>query len=1004
MDLHALDLDLQFLIMETQILDFTEENGLVLCDKVSVAQNNYERLYISEVRELGTYAVFFRRFFKNQEDTEAYKSEPVVCLFKEEDVHVNSLKHKQIHAALWSEGKIDIYIISGKARLDIYNVRKPAERVRKNEISVENLRFTSEVVEALDKESSAARLFGTGTFWEQLENQNQINIDKSPYVHLINYLMKVRKDFNEKQNKLQSETIDKILVLSILVKFLEEKKDSGTDRSTLDEIFSKYKVHSFVEAVEDGNFLAVLGSLSTEFNGRIFDQFSPDEKEQIEKADLRVLAQFLRADNDLDTQQLFIWKQYSFQHLPAEVISAIYENFIQEEAQRDGNGREKGVVYTPIHLVNFMVDEVMPLENPPSSFTENGIYKVLDPTCGSGVFLVAAYKRLLQWWAIAKSEETGEIQYPDAWTAQKIMEENIFGVDVKKTAVRVTIFGLTTALLDYLSPKEVWGKLKFKDLSTKNIVEAKPPTGFFQWALDAKIEGKHFSLVIGNPPFNPEKNSSKQNVLDKDVLNILGLKHPAIPRKNFALHFFEASMLLTDRICMIIPSNALLYDKSKEAKNYRERLFTDYSVSDIYDFTHLRRGLFASADTPVVALIANNKPSEFKPINHTVVKRTISVEQKVRFEIDEYDRHLVKWDWAIDPDKQFVWKTNLLGGGRLFHLIYRLSLVLNFKEYIKSNGWDYSVGYKLEGAHKKQNISYLHGKEIINTSTFDENENFTTYIEGNSDFAEPRIKNIYSPPHLIYKVNLGKKHIPVHFSEKYLGFKDKLVGIHAPEDEKHKLVEIYNRFKDAEYSKLMRLWAVSTSSETLVNLETACKKEDIDSVPYPKNVYEIDLSSEENILQNDILVYYIHLGKAITKNSSGAILHHPVKEKQLVEFGEVLCSELNDIYSKNGNSWQSGKIFRMPSYTIYQIGFGVDGKLKQEFVDNNDLEDSVQSLINNDAFNRGAAYKRIVRLYDHVDAFDCVYLIKPNALRYWLKSIALRDADETFLDFKAADY
>ncbi|SDA96170.1 N-6 DNA Methylase [Algoriphagus alkaliphilus] len=985
--------------MRTQILDFTEENGLVLCGKGNTAQNNYERMYISEVKKLGAYAVFFRRFFKTKEDTVAYKSEPVVCVFQEIDLPNNSPRHKEIHAALWSEGKVDVYIIKGKTRLDIYNVRKPAKKVGKKELSVEELKFTSKVVEALDNENSAAHLFGTGTFWEQKEYQNQINIDRSPYKHLIDYLMKVRKDFNERIEQLEPETIDKILVLSILVKFLEEKKDSDTDRSTLDEIFFNYKVDSFVEAVEKGKFLAVLDSLSTEFNGRIFDQFTHSEKEQIEKTDLTLLAQFLRADNDIDTKQLFLWRQYSFQHLPAEVISAIYENFIQEEAQRDGKGREKGVVYTPIHLVNFMVDEAMPLENPPSSFIEDGIYKILDPTCGSGVFLVAAYKRLLQWWAIAKSEETGDIQYPDVLTAQKILEDNIFGVDVKSTAIRVTIFGLTTALLDYLTPKEVWGELKFQDLSTRNIVEAKPPIGFFKWALDAKNEGNHFSLVIGNPPFNPEKTHSKLTVLDHEVLNSLDLKHPTIPRNNFALHFFEASMLLTDRICMIIPANALLYDKS--AGDYRKGLFTDFTISDVYDFTHLRRGLFTSADTPVVVLMANNRISEFQPINHTVIKRTISVEQKVRFEIDGYDRHLVKWDWAVDPKKQFVWKTNLLGGGRLFHLIYRLNLFFKFGQLISDKKWISSIGYKLEGKGKK--AKYLTDREVIKSDTFDEFEHFDTFIETNTDFAEPRNEKIYNPPHLIYKIAFSPTNIPIHYSEKHLGFRARLVGIHAPIEEKEDLISIYNRFKNEEFRRLARFWILSTSSEALVMLETSFKKEDVDGLPFPKDQSDISFSQSENIVLKDVLTYYVHLGKQITKNSDGAILHHPVKEKQIKEYGEVLCSELNDIYARDGNSWQSGKIYRMPSYTVYQIGFGVDGGMKQEFV-KDQLDDSVQKLINNDTANQGAAYKRIVRLYDHVDGFDCVYFIKPNALRYWLKSIALRDADETFLDFKAENY
>ncbi|MEQ9049461.1 MAG: N-6 DNA methylase, partial [Marinoscillum sp.] len=448
--------------MQPQILDFSEENGLVLCNRPDSIKNGYERLYISEVSKLNAYAVFFRRHFKNQEDSKAYKSEPSVCIFKVEDVPLNSQKHKDIHAALWSEGKIDIYIIiHSNTRLDIYNVRQPAA-VKKGEngLSVDSLKFTSQALEELEKKQSAAHLFGTGTFWEETEKLNSINIDRSPYQHLIDYLMEVRVGFYENsKNQLQLDTIDKMLVLSILVKFLEEKKDSGTDRSTLDDIYVKLQVENLIDAVEKGRFLAVLSALSTEFNGKVFDQFSPEEEKQVQETDLTLLAQFLRADIDIATKQLFLWEQYSFQHLPAEVISSIYEDFIQKEANLDGKGPEKGVVYTPIHLVNFMVDEVMPLDNPPLSFIENGLYKILDPTCGSGIFLVAAYKRLLQWWAIAESERTGEIRYPDVLTAQKILEDNIFGVDVKKTAVLVTIFGLTTALLDVLTPKEVWENL-----------------------------------------------------------------------------------------------------------------------------------------------------------------------------------------------------------------------------------------------------------------------------------------------------------------------------------------------------------------------------------------------------------------------------------------------------------------------------------------------------------------------------------------------------------------
>lgn len=987
--------------MVKQILDFSENNGLVLCNNLDHAQNSYERLYLFEVKKLDAHAVFFRRLFKSTEDTTPYKSEPSVCIFLEEQIPINSKRHFEIHAALWSEGKIDIYIIlKGNTRLEIYNVKKPAEKVGE-ELSLKNLVLASESIKSLDKVRFSAKLFGQGTFWEQKENQVHINIDKSPYRHLVDYLMNVRKKFSEnKEYDLSQEAIDKLLVLTILIKFLEEKKDTLDDRSTLDEIYAKYSLKSIEDIQRGSQLLSVIEDLSNEFNGKIFDQFTPDEKSKIRNTNLSLLSKFLKADVEINTGQLFFWRQYSFQHLPAEVISAIYENFIQAEAQMDGTGREKGVVYTPIHLVNFLIDEAMPLDKPPQSFIEKGEYKILDPTCGSGVFLVAAFKRLLQWWAILENQRSGKIAYPNVSTAQKILEDNIFGVDVKATAVRVTIFGLTTALLDFLTPKEVWRKLKFRDLTYRNIVRANPPTGFFKWALDAKNQGMHFSLAIGNPPFNPEKKVKKEQVLDEKIIKGLDLKHKNIPRKNFALHFFETSILLADRICMIIPSNVLLYDKS--ANGYRRDLFSDYSIKHIYDFTHLRRGLFTNADTPVLALIGSNVLSNFEPIIHTIVKRTISAEQRARFEIDDYDIHHVKWEWAVDPEKQLIWKTNLLGGGRLFHFVNRLKKFKTFKKFISENNWPYSVGYKLEGSNKTPNIEYLHNKEVIDTNSFNES-GYKTFIELSSDFSEPRNEKIYTPPHLIFKVNLGKNHIPIHYSERYLGFKDKLVGIHCSYEQKDNLLEIYNRFINPFFSEIVKFWCLSTSSETLINLETTCKKEDIDSLPYPEQLQDLRLSDEEKILVTDILQYYTHLGKAITKSYGGAILHQPANEKQLVDYGNVLCVVLNDIYERDDYRWQCGKVFKTDSFTVFQIGFGIKGDMKYEFT-RGDLDENIEALINNEASNRGATYRRVVRLYDHTDGFDCIYFIKPNALRYWLKSIALRDADETFMDLRREGY
>lgn len=979
--------------MSNKILDYTEENGLVFCHDVEKAKNNAEILYISEVKKMKAHAVFFRRFFNNNDNP--YHSEPAVCIFKEEDIPFNSDEHVKLHASLWSAGKNEVYIIVGKTRINIINSRKPAgiDNDRKPYIT-DDLILASNAVKAFNESSFSAYLFGSGTFWEQTEYESQLNEKNSPYNFLLDYLMRVRKELIKSQDlELSPSTIDKLLVICILVKFLEDIQDDDGVH-TLQDIYKKYHVLTFAEAIDKGLCVNILNDLANEFNGKIFDKFTTDEKEKISKTSLTLISQFLNAKSNLVTGQLFIWEQYSFKYLPAEVISAIYENFIQEEAKRANNQPEKGVVYTPIHLVNFLIDEVMPLNK--ADLFSNGKFKILDPSCGSGVFLVAAYKRLLQWWAINNSSPDN-IQYPDSETAQKILEDNIFGVDVKEMAVLVSIFGLTTALLDKLTPKQIWNKLKFKDLSRKNIQKK----NFFTWALEAKNNGEYFDLVIGNPPFNVETGSSKEEVLQPDLLKALELKHKDIPNNNFALHFFEASMVLAKKSCLIIPSNVLLYNKSNTANQYRTDLYTDFTVSKIFDFTHLRRILFhKTADTPVVALITENKPSNYQSIEHIVIKRMISTEKNIRFEIDDYDRHLVRWNWAVDESKQFVWKTNLLGGGRLFHLIYRLSLLDNLKQFTKKEGWSYNIGYIQKHA-KKQPIKcdFITGKKSIVPNSFDATGKYLTTIQKESYFVETRNVELYQPPLIVFKLVIEDSSIPMAFVNEYLCFNSSFVGISAPKQDEKQLYQIYNRlFRNEITSRLLRAYILTTSSKAIVYHETSIVKEDIDSLPFPGNEEFLNTSSSESIIIDDVLIYYRHLGKSISPKSDGAILHKKVNKAQLKEYGTVFCKTLNEIYAKNGKSWQLGTVYQTALYTVTQIGFGTNDELK--FTYSVDLDENIQYLINNEIQNKAAIYKRVIRIYKHINGFDCIFFIKPHALRYWLKSIALRDADNTFIELK----
>ena len=99
--------------------------------------------------------------------------------------------------------------------------------------------------------------------------------------------------------------------------------------------------------------------------------------------------------------------------------------------------KNKGVAYTPSYLVNFMIDECMPVHSPKLD------YKVLDPSCGSGIFLVSAYKRLIDWWRIEKHKTTGKWITPEKEHLEELkqlLRDNIYGVDYVEEAVDLSIF------------------------------------------------------------------------------------------------------------------------------------------------------------------------------------------------------------------------------------------------------------------------------------------------------------------------------------------------------------------------------------------------------------------------------------------------------------------------------------------------------------------------------------------------------------------------------------
>ena len=68
---------------------------------------------------------------------------------------------------------------------------------------------------------------------------------------------------------------------------------------------------------------------------------------------------------------MYFWA-YDFKYIPIELISAIYETFLDEDR------RKTSAYYTPPEIVDFVLNEVLPFETAPQDVS------ILDPACGSG--------------------------------------------------------------------------------------------------------------------------------------------------------------------------------------------------------------------------------------------------------------------------------------------------------------------------------------------------------------------------------------------------------------------------------------------------------------------------------------------------------------------------------------------------------------------------------------------------------------------------------------------
>jgi len=421
---------------------------------------------------------------------------------------------------------------------------------------------------------------------------------------------------------------------------------------------------------------------------------------------------------------------YEFSVLPVEILGSIYERFlgkmirfrtvksdthtaiIEEKPEVKKAG---GVYYTPQYIVDYIVQNTVGEKIKNKTPQEISGIRIVDPACGSGSFLVGAYQYLLNYHLdyytheknVKSALKNGKI-YETAFHSykltigekQRILANNIFGVDIDGQAVEVTKLSLYLKLLENETGESTGELFKYSDmtllLSLENNIKCgnsligtdfyiqpnfdltnddRIKVNCFDWegknGFEEIIKNGGFDVVIGNPPyFNIQTLGAKS-----EIAEYIQRKYADIwqDKSDILFYFLAKAMRLSKGNIGFILSNAFMF--SDKAQKLRNKIIDDGRLAKIVNFEQFQ--VFEGASITTGIFIFHNEHSGIQAA--TLKEKTYSIKKlqeninnkaqyfKVKFEKDSVfalaDSNTAKINKKIDGTHPLLQDICLVGKG-----------------------------------------------------------------------------------------------------------------------------------------------------------------------------------------------------------------------------------------------------------------------------------------------------------------------------------------------------
>lgn len=486
--------------------------------------------------------------------------------------------------------------------------------------------------------------------WGKLTQRKQVG--ERLFEDLMFWRILLTKDF-KKQNNLSEEELDEGVqrILDRLI-FIRTAEDRKIEPNVLLGILRGGKANLYQQLAK------VFRNFDDGFNSKLF---APHYCEEWKAGD-KVISEVIRG--------LYETKggyRYDFSVISADVLGGIYEQYLGFVQGRRGENKAKskrksqGIYYTPKYIVEFIVSET--LGEVLKEAKDISKIKVLDPACGSGSFLTAAYDKILE-----------HIKTPTLFTQFDILKDNLYGVDLDAQAGEIAQLNL---LLKVLSQRTKLPRLQHNLRVGNSLIssgeERYKPFDFQAEFREVFAQGG-FDVIIGNPPYIKEyTNRSAFDALHDN-------SYYQGKMDIWTLFACRAIDLLKDGgyFSFIAPNNWLT---NAGASIFRNKILLEGQIIKFVDFGDFKVFKDAGIQT-MIFIFKKGKPKQsYQTTYAKVTDKNVgedAIKMLLQTNLKAGDGGIAKFDATISP-KQFTGKNIIFSNQSSSDLLDKIEARKNFE-------------------------------------------------------------------------------------------------------------------------------------------------------------------------------------------------------------------------------------------------------------------------------------------------------------------------------------